>query len=223
MIDLREKETAWAVAVTGTLTFAAMAFLVPLVKDSSVPAKVASAVVAGLSSVGLYKSLLALFVWVFSKSLWLRRRLLGKSFLEGTWVGHYERQGRDRFTIETIDQRTGDTVISGGEYDENGKAIAEWSSETALINERTRKLVYVYSCDRYASGNEHKGIGVFRLISRDGDPPNCLEGYSIDTLDSAKNTNTEFKLEDAPTDVVEIVVKAKERFGILPKQVAGAG
>jgi hypothetical protein len=216
MVDLREKETAWAVAVTGTLTFAAMAFLVPLVQDSSFPAKVASAVVAGLSSVGLYKSLLALFVWVFSKSLWLRRRLLGKAFLEGTWVGHYERQGRDRFTIETIDQRTGETVISGGEYDENGKAIAEWCSETALINARTKKLVYVYSCDRYASGNEHKGIGVFKLgISGNGAPPNWLEGYSIDTLDSPKNTNAEFKLEDAPTDVATILVKARERFGIL--------
>jgi hypothetical protein len=215
MIELHRKLAAWAVAVTSAVIFPVLVFLVPMVASLDLLGKLASVVAAALSSFGLYKGVVAVMLWMFGRLQLMRRVLLGPAFLEGTWVGHYARNGLHRFTIETIDQREGETRIEGREFDENLKTRADWSSESSFVDVRHGRLIYVYSCDVYDTRHQQSGIGVFRVVrSRKGELRDKLDGYAVDMVDGQKDPNTEYRISTAFISDADALREAKEIFGV---------
>ena len=136
MVDLHQKIGGWAVTSTVVIMFVLITYLSPLIANATTMKQLASIAVGALTTVGVYKSVLFALFLGFKKAQWIRRRLLGDAFLEGTWVGHYQHGGLNRFTIETISQVDGETRISGREFDEHLKTRADWSSETAVVDLR---------------------------------------------------------------------------------------
>jgi hypothetical protein len=215
MIELHERVAAWAVAVTTSVIFPILVFLVPRVQSLGLSTKFASVAAAALSSFGLYKGVVEAMFWMFGKVQLIRRLLLGSAFLEGTWVGHYVRSGLHRFTIETIDQRDGETRIEGREFDENLKTRADWSSESCFVDVRRGRLIYVYSCDVYDTNHQQNGIGVFRIVqSRKGEPRDKLDGYAVDMVDGQKDPNTEHRISMDFVSDADALKQAKAIFGV---------
>jgi hypothetical protein len=215
MLDLQRRIAGWVAGATGSATFAAMVFLAPLVSSADLSTKAVATLTAGLSSVTLYKILSWGFNWLFCKIRFIRKLLLGKAFLEGTWVGHYKRDGHSRFTVETIDQREGETRISGREFDHDSNTLANWTAEAAFIDVRGESLVYVYACDVYATSHQHKGVGVFKLLMPQAQGTvDQIDGYSVDILDNPKNTNKEFRIDSEIRGDAAILAEARRLFAV---------
>src|SRR5687768_4113558 len=96
-----------ATAATVAVMFLAVVWLQPMLQTLPPAFGFASAVAGAVASVGVYRLLSAAFLWLFGRVRWLRRLILGKGFLEGTWVGHYTRNNHHFITVEYIEQASG--------------------------------------------------------------------------------------------------------------------
>lgn len=215
MIELRNKISTWAVTATSALIFIGVVLLAPLMHSASGLQQIGSAIFTGLTSFGLYRLFSSLLLWLFSRYQWIRKRLLGGAFLEGTWVGHWKRNGKNVFTIETINQDNGETRITGRQIGENGETQADWSSESTFIDLRRDRLIYVYSCDVYRTKHQQNGIGVFKIIKPSKKlPANMLDGYAVDMVDGDKDPNREHKISDDIIDTDCALSEAKRIFNV---------
>ena len=151
---------------------------------------------------------------LFKRVLWLRRLVLGKSFIEGTWAGHYEVGSEDRFTLEFIDQSTGEIIVHGREFSRNGQTLANWSSDAATVNIERTELVYAYTCTVFHTKHLQQGLGVFRLVYENGRYANKLDGYAVDLIDGDRDPNVEFKLSDRPVPDADALTRARTLFGV---------
>ncbi len=200
-----------ALSLTVFVMFWLITIVAPWLKsmpDGEWPKAVAAVVLA----FGVYGTISKALWHVFRSSRWLRRWLLSSAYVEGTWVGHYQRHGLDRYTVEYIDQSEGEVRIFGREFDENGKTRGSWHSETAMLDLTRRKLVYTYSCDMHARRSGHRGVGVFMLCYEGKGAPSILDGYAADLLDGDKDPNKEYRVsfKDIPDE--DALKEARARF-----------
>src|SRR5689334_1886744 len=107
MSQLHDRLASLAVAVTVTFIFTCLHWLVPKIGHLSLPQAVGVYALNALVSAAIYKTIASSLLWSFKKNLLLRKLFLGKSFLEGSWVGHHKKNGQERFTFEVIDQSEG--------------------------------------------------------------------------------------------------------------------
>jgi hypothetical protein len=193
--------------------FAALVWIQPLVTALQAPYSFASGVAGVLASLGIYRLLAEGFRWLLRKILWLRRLILGKQFLEGTWVGHYLSNGEHRFTIEFIDQAETVPTIHGREVDAEGNTMASWTSDTISVDVARMQLMYSYRCSVFRRNHVQEGLGVFAIVcEQPGEPPTRLVGYAVDVIDGNRDPNTEHKIADTVMPESEALKKAKEIF-----------
>ena len=213
---LQQKLSGLATGATIAVMFSVVGWLAPLLQDRSAEIHVVAVAIGAVTSVGVYKSLAAFLVWAFSKSLLLRKLLLGDSFLEGTWVGHIKRGNVDYLTLEFFDQSQADrTQIQGRSLFASGDAIAHWRSDAVAINREGKQLTYAYTCAALDKTSTHEGLGVFQL-RKDGSSGyvSVLDGYATDVIDGKRDANREFKISDkVMSDDIALDI-AKRRFGL---------
>jgi hypothetical protein len=147
MSQLHDRPASLAVAVTVTFIFTCLHWLVSGIGHLSLPQAVGVYALNALGSVAIYKTIATSLLWSFKKNLLLRRLFLGKSFLEGSWVGHHKNNGQERFTFEVVDQSGGLTRINGRELTRGGETTATWTSDTVSVDNQRKRLVYAYSCE----------------------------------------------------------------------------
>jgi hypothetical protein len=164
-------------------------------------------------SAGLYRSLLVGFKWLLQRSPWLRRQLLGKLCIEGTWVGRYRRNRRWIHTVEHIDQSTDNVQIQGWAFDEAESGIGNWTSEVAALNPSGTELTYAYRCDMSNRGHVHYGLGKFTLVRNTGKAPDRLVGYAADLPDGVKDLNEEVKVSSVNLPHSEALKLGKAKLG----------
>ncbi|NJL18607.1 MAG: hypothetical protein HC938_17070 [Nitrospira sp.] len=144
-----------------------------------------------------------------------QRLILGRIFLEGTWVGCVRTPNGPTITIEFIDQASGQTIVRGRQFDPQGNSLASWTSESVLIDTGRLTLSYAYLCDVFSKSSSHQGLASFAMIVQAPDhSPSKLDGYSIDITNGSRDKNTEFKLADTPMDDTNAIAEAKRLFGI---------
>ncbi|WP_280151730.1 hypothetical protein [Piscinibacter sp. XHJ-5] len=195
--------------------FFAIVWLQPLIRGLEPVLAAASGVAGAVASLGVYRLLSSAFLWLFGNSLVLRRLILGKSFLEGTWIGHYMHEEEHRFTIEFVDQASGTTVIHGREFDSAGKTRASWASDTVSIDIERMHLVYAYTCKVFVRKHVQEGLGVFTLVRESSEKaPTKLDGYAVDLIDGDRDPNTEYKICDEPLPDEESLAEARKRFNV---------
>jgi len=213
MNELHGKIASWAVTATSTIIFLGVVVLAPLISAAPIHQKIIALLLTAITTLGLYKFIYMVIFLIFGKWRWLRKILLGDSFLEGTWVGHWIYEDKHVYTIEEISQNTGETTVSGRQIGEDMKTQADWSSESVYIDLRRKRLTYVYSCDVYRTNHKQNGIGVFKLVKSSNKlPPNILDGYAVDMIDGDKDPNTEHKVSDEIIGTEEALSKAREIF-----------
>lgn len=189
-----------ATGLTVTLMFFGVGLIAPWVKTLSISQIVAAWITGIIVSLGSYKLLASGLFGLFRRSLLLRKVVLGQSFLEGTWVGHYERAGMKRFTIEYFDQERGTLKILGREFDDRGNTRASWHSDAVTIDVENMLLLYTYTCDVFETKHQQQGIAAFSLLSlKKRAPANILDGYAADLIDGTRDPNKEHKISDRKT------------------------
>lgn len=207
---------SWAAtAATVAIMFLAIVSIQPMISSLETSYGIVGAIAAAISSLGIYRLLASALLWLFAKSSSLRALILGKSFLEGTWVGHYIHAGQHRFTIEYIDQTSGSTVIHGREFDQNGKTRALWTSDTVSIDIVRMQLVYSYTCKVFDRKHVQEGLGVFCMVREsNAQAAQILDGYAVDLIDGDRDPNTEYKIDNKPVPDQEALAKAREKFKV---------
>jgi hypothetical protein len=214
-IMLKDKLSWIATAVTVGLMFSAIVWLQPIILTLQPTYRCAAAIGAIVASVGVYRLFAEGLIWLFGKSIFLRKFILGTGFLEGTWVGHYLHEGQHRLTIEYINQTTGVTVIHGREFDAAGNTRASWTSDTVSIDISRLQLIYAYTCKVFDRKHVQEGLGVFVIVCETaGGPPNKLDGYAVDLIDGQRDPNTEYKISNRPVSDAEALTNAKKLFGV---------
>lgn len=215
---LNDRLSLAATTATVAVMFFAIVWLQPLISAMQTSNMVASGIAGAIASLGIYRLLASALLWLFGKSICLRALILGKGFLEGTWVGHHMDGDQHRFTIEYIDQSSGNTVIHGRKFDQDGKTRASWSSETVSIDTVHMQLVYAYTCKVFELKHVQEGLGVFAMVRESDDKAATkLDGYAADLIDGNRDPNTEYKIDDKPVPDQEALAKAREKFKV-PEQ-----
>jgi hypothetical protein len=212
---LKDKLSWMATAVTVGIMFSTIVWLQPIILNLRPTFRYAAGVGAVIASVGVYRLLAEGFIWLFGKSIFLRKFILGTGFLEGTWVGHYLHEDQHRLTIEYINQTTGVTVIHGREFDAAGTTRASWTSDTVSIDVSRLQLIYAYTCKVFDRKHVQEGLGVFVIVCESaGGPPNKLDGYAVDLIDGQRDPNTEYKISNKPVSDADALNKAKRLFNV---------
>jgi hypothetical protein len=211
---LNDRLSWLATVATVTVMFVAIVWLAPLLQAQGSTFVFGGSIAAALASLGVYRLLAIGLVWAFGTSQWLRRRILGNGFLEGTWVGHYAHQGQHRFTIEYFDQTSGATVVHGREFDAQGKTRASWSSDTVSVDTNRLQLIYAYTCKVFDQKHVQEGLGVFAIIREKSGPATKLDGYSVDLIDGDRDPNTEHKISESPVSDDQALKEARRIFSI---------
>ncbi len=207
---------SWAAtAATVAVMFFALTRLPPMPQAMQPAHGLAAAVAGAVASAGLYRLLSSGFLWLFSRTRWLRKMLLGKGFLEGTWIGHYTSGGAHFITVEHIDQASGQPRINGREFDANGKTRASWASDTVSVDTDRMRLVYAYTCTVFDRKHVQEGLGVFTMVRESAEAgPTKLDGYAVDLIDGDRDPNTEFRISEKPMPDAEAIAHAKKQFGL---------
>jgi hypothetical protein len=212
---ISQRLSTLATGVTVTAMFSILLWLQPYLTGLSARYQIAGSVAAGLVSVGIYRLLAVGLLWVFKKSQLLRKLMLGKSFIEGTWVGHYIHEGQHRFTVENIDQFADATVIRGREFDVTGVTRASWTSDTVSIDTIRMQLVYAYTCNVFVRKHVQEGLGVFSMVCEaPGKPARKLDGYAVDLIDGDRDPNVEHKISEREVSDEYAISEARKIFNV---------
>ena len=203
---------AMVTAATVAIMFLGIVWAAPYVRSLNPLGTIAAGAAGVLASAAVFRGLAAAFMWLFSKFLLVRKLILGRAFLEGTWVGHSVRDGQDFFTIEYFDQADGSTSIQGRQFHGN-ETTASWSADSVAIDIKRMELVYAYSCDLPQRSGQNRGLGIFKLIRQDKKVwPKVLDGYASDLGNTAKDANREFKIKDTPVSDEHALSEARRIF-----------
>ena len=195
--------------------FFSLAYLQPHLVQLSGSSVFAGVATSGLATYGVYKALSGGLLWLFTKNQKLRKLILGKAYLEGTWVGHYQDGNELRLTKEFIDQSTGETLIHGREFYGTGATRANWTSDTVAIDLRKMQVVYAYTCRVIDRKNVQEGLGVFSMIVQaSGEHASILDGYAVDLIDGERDPNKEHKISDSEVTDEKAFSEAKRIFGL---------
>jgi len=192
-----------ALFCTVTLMFFAVQFALNNKSDllkMPLPTNILTGVGVGITSIGTYQLLTKALLFLFGKSIWLRRKVLGKAYIEGTWVGFYKHGNLNRFTIEFIDQSGEETIVHGREFDENNNSRGSWKSALVSVDGVKRCLTYSYTCRMNQAKSPHEGLAYFEmLVPKPGSYPYILEGHSADLTDGDRDPNKEYKISETET------------------------
>jgi hypothetical protein len=189
-------------AVVIVLMYFLVKYAAPAAGKLPLPAQVITPFIGIILSLGVYR-LMASVLLSFAKNWnWLKRHLLGPSYINGTWVGKYRLfDGSVARTVEHFEQNVGSLQIRGTAYLSNGAIHAQWSSVSATINETSGSIIYTYTCTTLSSNVTHQGLCDFQFQRENAEsPPTVLVGYSADLTDGIRIANSEHKVSDKLID-----------------------
>lgn len=210
-----------ATVIVVTVMFYAIVWLSPFLRMLSLPYAAGLSIAGAIASLAFYKLVAEKLLSLFKNVRPLRRIALGGYFLEGTWVGHWVSHGQHYFTLEYIDQSSGETKIVGRQFDENGVTLASWASDTVSIDLDRKQLVYAYTCKVFHRKHVHEGIGVFTIVMEVPGQPACkLDGYAVDLVDGNRDPNVEWKICDREVTDVAALEKARQIFNVPSANVS---
>jgi len=151
-----------------------------------------------LLSLGIYK-FLAIVLLGFSRRLkFVKRHLLGASYVNGTWVGKFKTADSSfAYTVEHFEQTLSSLKVRGQAFRESGESYAQWNSESETIDEHSGLLTYTYNCDKTSEKGSFQGVCVFQF-ERDDETcgPTQMRGYSADLADGVRTENREVKYSE---------------------------
>ncbi len=174
-----------------------------------------SVITASLVSIGIYRLLTIVLLAAFRKSSWVKKFILGPSYMEGTWIGFFiGHDEKTRFFIEAFEQDLSGLVIRGKGFRENGEYHGSWISDNTEINARQGKLTYTYEADVIGNSHINPGLAAFSFERKSKDlPPHSMIGFSSDIFNPKKLKSFEKKISsDTSVKIDDALVQAREFY-----------
>jgi len=135
------------------------------------------------------------FRYLFESSKWVRRRLLGRQFVEGTWFIEIRLNNElTGFAVSRIEADGTSLRWSGEHYDLEGQILGSVKGKVIEID--WPKIRYSYESDRDDPNNLHReGYGERTFMEQDG-PPVGFNGQFIDHLSGEKKRTRAWKVKN---------------------------
>ena len=135
-------------------------------------------VVTGLIAIASMHILELLVTTLFDRAMWLRRFILGESYIEGIWIDQVIDE--DLYGIITIQIRGGEISMTGEQFDGSGNITATW--EDYLVSYKGNTLRGIYQAPQFRSGapSEIHGFSTYIFHGAPGKPPNHYSGFFAD-------------------------------------------
>jgi hypothetical protein len=151
-----------------------------------------------LLSVGIYKTLASSLLKITRRWKFIKRWMLGASYINGTWVGKFSAEhGAVVYTVEHFEQDLSGLNIRGQGQRADGTWYADWESEAANIDERAGKLTYIYTCQKHELSNPFHGVCEFHFQRADAESrPTAMHGFSADLPDGRPTKNNERQVSE---------------------------
>lgn len=184
-------------------------FLIPKIQNEKY-----EIIAAILSAAAIYNFLNTFLSYFFNNIRFLKRKLLGKNYLEGTWIGTFENKlGGRNFLVETFEQSLDELLIIGESFNEQGQVISRWKTETTSINKEKSSLIYSYICDTMSDNASYRGIANFNIITETHHKtPRSLRGHTYDITDGKRYNSIEEKISDNILNITESSKEAIKKF-----------
>lgn len=105
---------------------------------------------------------------------WLKRKILGAYYIEGTWVGFYYeddahlQSGDVYLVVDTITQNLSTVMIQGSGFTTSGDTRATWNSTAAQISENGAELIFIASCTIPRESRKCEAVTHFNLHKSKG-------------------------------------------------------
>ena len=151
-----------------------------------------------LLSAGLYKLFAVVLLGFARKLKFVKRHLLGASYVNGTWVGKFSASdGSTVYTVEHFEQTLSSLKVRGQAFRSSGASYAQWNSLSETIDELSGLLTYTYNCDKTKEKGSFQGVCVFQFERQDETcGPTRMRGYSADLVDGVRTENRETKISE---------------------------
>lgn len=134
---------------------------------------------------------------LFDGSKRLRKILLGRQFVEGTWLDLMSKEAKPfSYGISYIKSfELSSLRISGEDFDLEGNNCGHYYSDLIKVEWPTIKYTYTY---QHSSNPQLscQGLGELQFIEREG-PPNRYRGSFFDILEGKRNTFEGWKVKDS--------------------------
>lgn len=211
------------VGCTVAVMFIVLSAVIPLLQSIHLPLGIKISlgpVIAFLTSAATYQTVTKALIALLRHSPWLKQKILGPFYVEGTWAGYLiDTDGKLYYVIERFEQELTSLVIKGSAYTATGEPVSRWQADATNINGQSGTLTYSYTCDPLDDGTVHQGLAVFDFKRhRSTAPPYAIEGYAADVLNGRRMPSNEKKasslfLEDsAALEIAKSVAMAKRNF-----------
>ena len=186
--------------------------LVPALDNFQDGAAYLKHIVSILSAFGVYNLLAKILSTAARNWKWLKKHLLGSSYVDGTWAGKFTTDNNEeKITVEFFEQTISSLTIRGEAFNSDGTTYAQWTSVASSINAIDGVLTYTYTCDSNVEYSTFQGIGVFKFERKGAHlPPIFIKGYSVDIKDGVKFENREKKISDDLLELEEAYTRAKQ-------------
>jgi hypothetical protein len=189
---------SYVTAATVLVMFYFIKHVIPLLTFSPVLDSLLKPAVAMLASVGVYNILAGLLLQTAKRWRWVKRFMLGASYMNGTWVGKFLSSTSGTIhTVEYFEQTLSSLKIRGEAVDADDNSYAYWNSVSETIDESSGLLSYTYNCDKNSDKGSFQGVAVFHFERRDERcAPHKMRGYSADLVDGKRTENRELKISE---------------------------
>lgn len=188
--------------LVAVITVIAMFFIiksVPLLNNSVLCShEYIAKVVVILTSVGTYITFAKILFFLLARWRWLKKRIFGAAYLEGTWVGQLEgKTGKIYTIIEHYEQNPYDLVIRGRSFEAVDKPHAQWHSVATKIALDDGLLFCFYLTRIFHRSAAVEGIGHYQLLrTTPSAAPSQITGYVTDVDNGKLMQITKFKKID---------------------------
>jgi hypothetical protein len=184
--------------------------LSPMIEGSTTPFLKPTG--ALLLSVGVYKLLASLLLSTSRKIKFVKRHLLGATYVNGTWIGKFRLADESFvYTVEHFEQTLSSLKVRGQGFKGSGESYAQWTSVSETIDEVAGLLTYTYNCDKTNDKGSFQGVCVFQFERADETSgPSRIRGYSADLVDGVRTENIETKLSEDLVPFNTALLKARE-------------
>lgn len=163
----------------------------------------AALIVAPLVYKGLAKALLA----AMRKWIWLKEKILGQFYVDGTWVGYYYAQEADLasdtvfYVVDFFKQDLSSLKVEGEAFTKSGSSRAKWESKAANISSDAARMIFVVDCTISGKGLRCDAVTDFYLRkTNDSKWPDYVDGHSTnvttDKVESVSMTVRQKKICD---------------------------
>jgi uncharacterized protein (DUF433 family) len=211
------------VGCTVAIMFIVLSAVIPLLESIHLPLGIKISLgpaIAFLTSAATYQTVTKIFIALLRHSPWLKQKILGPFYVEGTWAGYLIDTDRKLYyVIEHFEQELTSLVIKGGAYTATGELVWRWQADATNINGQSGTLTYAFTCDPLDDGTVHQGLAVFDFKrQRSTAPPYAIEGYAADVLNGRRMPSNEKKasslfLEDGEAlEIAKSFARAKRNL-----------